>query len=43
VGSVASRSFETRIEIHSSATRFAVRALNARGKVLATSPVVHAS
>ena len=37
VRSTANRGFETRIEVRSSATRFAVRALNARAKVLATS------
>ena len=41
-GLAASRSFETRVAVRSSATRFAA-ALNSRGKVLATSAVVHAS
>jgi hypothetical protein len=42
VASAARRSFETRIDVSGSGTRFAVRALGARGRVLATSTTVTA-
>ena len=43
VRTVADRSFETRVALNSSAARFAVRALSADGRVLATSRAVIAS
>jgi hypothetical protein len=43
VGSASAHGFETRIAVRSSATRFAVRALEAHGKALATSAAVEAS
>jgi hypothetical protein len=43
VRTVADRSFETRVALNSSAARFAVRALSADGRVLATSKAVIAS
>jgi hypothetical protein len=43
VRTVADRSFETRVALNSSATRFAVRALSADGRGLATSKAVIAS
>jgi len=42
VASAARRSFETRIDVSGSATRFAVRALGAHGRVLASSRTVTA-
>jgi hypothetical protein len=38
----ARRGFETRIDVSGAATTFAVRALSARGRTLATSPPVSA-
>ena len=44
VGTAARRTdFETRIDVPSSAPAFAVRALDGRGHVLATSPVATVS
>jgi hypothetical protein len=43
VATVSDRSFETRIDLGSSASTFAVRALSSSGKVLARSPEVHPS
>jgi Arylsulfotransferase (ASST) len=43
VGSAASDGFETRISLASSANTFAVRAIDADGRVLATSPRTHPS
>jgi len=42
VASAARRSFETRVDVSGSGTRFALRALGAHGRVLARSTTVAA-